>query len=181
MGWTTPKTWGSLTTLTATDMNTHVRDNLAYLKALTDAIPFSGAKAARLTARTIATATDQEITLTSQSWDYGDWFTPSSANIIVPAGAIPAGYTTIAVQVIGYFEWAASSGVGSRWIRLKKNATNFVNLSVGGITDLQGQLAIDTVTVVAGDTISVEARQSSGGNIDVNPTYLSVARVAVVS
>lgn len=31
MAWTTPKTW-SAETLTSTDMNTHIRDNLNYLK-----------------------------------------------------------------------------------------------------------------------------------------------------
>ncbi|MEL6148480.1 MAG: hypothetical protein AAGK74_02200 [Chloroflexota bacterium] len=37
MTWTTPKTWGTGDLVTASDMNTHLRDNLSYLK---DAITF---------------------------------------------------------------------------------------------------------------------------------------------
>jgi len=32
MTWTTPKTWGTGDLVTATDLNTHLRDNLSYLK-----------------------------------------------------------------------------------------------------------------------------------------------------
>lgn len=41
MTWTTPKTWAN-ETLTAADMNTHIRDNLDYLKTTLDGISGQG-------------------------------------------------------------------------------------------------------------------------------------------
>lgn len=37
MAWTTPKTWTTGELVTATDLNTHVRDNLSFLKTKVDA------------------------------------------------------------------------------------------------------------------------------------------------
>lgn len=42
MTWTTPKTWGTGDLVTAADLNTHLRDNLAYLKT---AITFDSVEA----------------------------------------------------------------------------------------------------------------------------------------
>jgi hypothetical protein len=39
MAWTTPTTWSNGVAVTASDLNTHVRDNLRYLKGL-DGVPY---------------------------------------------------------------------------------------------------------------------------------------------
>ena len=41
MAWTAPRTWNAGETVTSTLMNLHIRDNLNYLKAEVDLMPFS--------------------------------------------------------------------------------------------------------------------------------------------
>lgn len=180
MGWTTPKTWASLTELLASDLNTHLRDNLSYLKAITDSIPFSGAQGTRGEAQNIQDDSYENITLTIQNYDYGGWFAPSSSKIIVPTGAIPGGYTTIACLCYGTVEYEASNGVGRRVIRLKKNGTAFGYQAIAGITDAQAIMVTDFATAVAGDEFQLETLQSSGGTIEATYTAFTVVRFAVV-
>lgn len=180
MAWTTPKTWGSLTTLTATDMNTHIRDNLNYLKGITDAIPFSGAQATRSTAQSIPNASDTNITFTTEAFDYGGWFTASNTKIIVPAGAIPSGFTTIGLMVVGVVRFATSTGAGSRYLRLRKNGTQFGSLGIGGIADIQDLTVVDFTTAIATDYIEVQVHQTLGSSLDVTSATLSVVRYGLV-
>lgn len=180
MAWTTPKTWASLTELTASEMNTHVRDNMLYLKALADAIPFSGAQALRVTDQNVANNSAEYITLTSQNYDVGGWFAPSSTKIIVPAAAIPTGYTSIYVMAVGTLEFTTNSGAGGRMISLHRNQTRFGYQRVSGIDDGQQALTLTDFSVAEeGDEFQIEAFHTLGSTLAVVYAALSIVRIGV--
>jgi hypothetical protein len=179
MAWTTPKTFAALTELTASELNTHLRDNLNYLKSIADAVSFSGCQALRTTNQSIGSGSDVEISFTSQQFDYGDWFAPTSTDVIVPAAAIPSGFTAIGLLVIGAIRWEANSS-GSRAVRIAKNGTAFGYQGVGGTADIMDVAVTDFCTAAAGDTITMLAKQTSGSTLVVNYAQLSVFRFGVV-
>jgi hypothetical protein len=111
MTWTPPKTWTPGEDLTAGELNTHLRDNTAFLY---------GAKHGtfgRLAALSVATSTWVAV-----AWDFALEQTPtmwsSSANpdrITPPLGGI--------WHVSALIRWEASSASGTRAVRLQKNGS----------------------------------------------------------
>src|SRR5690349_21481646 len=106
MAYTTPPTFVADDPLAAADLNI-LGDDIAYLKAIADGVGFSGTRVTRAASTSISNNTDSAITFTAEPTDVGGWFS-SGTNVVVPAGAIPAGYTTIAVDVIGQTSWTAN-------------------------------------------------------------------------
>lgn len=180
MAWTTPKAWTS-ETLTSSDMNTYISDNLSYLKGITDGVGFSGVEALRGSNQSLTNATDTAVSFTSEGFDYGGWFGGSGTAVTVPAGAIPSGYSTVAVGIYvrGRF---ASNGTGYRRLTLVINGTDEAAMSVDANTGAETEVAFtDFALVSSGDILTLEAYQSSGGSLNLEVCSMRVIRHAPVA
>lgn len=180
MSWTTPPTFVASDPLAAADLNI-LGDDLVYLKGITDGVSFSGVSLQRSAVQSIPDSTNTSVTFTVEAFDYGSWFS-SGTQAVVPAGAIPAGFTTIAVMCIAHAEYAANS-TGTRRIRVLVNGSSAggSNSSAvnGDTTDLDASIP---AIVAAGDTIELECNQSSGGALNVGANVkLFIYRIAPVA
>jgi hypothetical protein len=121
------------------------------------------------------------VSFTSETIDVGGWYSGTGTDIIVPAGAVPAGYTVIAcdVSVRGRF---ASSATGYRRIRILVNdvaqcAQSF-DANSGAETEVT---ATDIIFVNATDVVTVDVYQTSGGALNLETCTVTVARRSPVS
>lgn len=174
MAYTPMKTWGS-ETLTASDMLTYLTNNIEYLKGVADGLTFSGSEVTRDAATSISDSTDTTITWTAETFDYGGYWS-SGTNVVIPAGAIPSGYTTIAVMCLARTKFATNA-TGRRRLTILKNGSAISGPNVSAING--DETEIDTTrftTAVAGDIFTVNVYQSSGGALNVSGTLLSVVR-----
>lgn len=174
MAYTTMKTWTS-ETLTSSDMKTYLTDNIEYLKGVADGLTFSGVEVTRTAATSIADTTESPITFTAETFDYGGWWS-SGTDVTVPSGAIPSGYTSIAVLLLGRTKFAAN-GTGIRRITILKNGGAISGPTVSAITGEDTE--IDTArftTAEAGDVFTLQVYQTSGGALNTSGTILSVVR-----
>lgn len=115
MAWTTPRTWIAGEKATAAMLNTHLRDNLAFLYA---------AKAARVynsAAQSLANNTLTAITWDTESLDTDAIHSTASntSRLVVPAGL--AGIWAIS----GQLEFAANA-TGVREIDVRKNGSTVI-------------------------------------------------------
>lgn len=176
MAWTTPPTFTAGTVLTAANLNI-VSDDLVYLKGITDGVTFSGVQVTRGANQSIATSTDTNISPDTENLDSGGWYSSGTA-VVVPAGAIPSGFTTIAVLVFASVKFA-TNGTGKRKVSVMKNGTSFGSWKVSAIDDDTTDIQIsEVVTVAAGDTVAVQVWQNSGSSINVTQAKLTVLRYA---
>lgn len=166
MAWTTPRTWTSGETLTAANMNTHVRDNENWL-----ANDFPRCKATRAAAQSIADSTGTAINLTAETFDVGGMHDNVTNNTLltVPTGA--GGHWLFGAQT--NFD---VSGTGRREIRITLNGTSTILVehrtfspsgSVGSSLNVTGVHAL-----AAGDTLQVVVVQSSGGALNATGSDL---------
>ena len=117
--------------------------------------------------------------LTAEVHDYGGWWA-SGTNIVVPAGAIPSGYTTIMVMVTATATFA-SNGTGYRMLRSLKNGSQFGRDRISAISGDQTDLGFtEFVTAIAGDIITFEAYQNSGAGLNASAMLVNVVRFAPV-
>lgn len=180
MAYVTPKTWVSGDVVQASQLNQDLRDNVEYVKALTDGFNFSSVQLTRNAATSINDATLTTITWTAEGYDFGGWWS-SGSNITTPASAIPSGFTTIGVLVIARTVFA-SNGTGIRRLNILKNGSNFGQVSTSALTGDTTDLAcIDVTTVASGDTVSVQVYQNSGGALNVSSTQVTLIRIAPAS
>ena len=125
MTYTIPKTWAAGAILTASEMNTYVRDNTLYLKdnhgfqALTNP-------------------------LTSTSWDGDDTKAVSSNNALDlnAVFGLPTGAKAVLISVEGY-------GSGVLWFHTKSGSFKCVTIRPKGSYDSQqGIVPIDTANTI---------------------------------
>lgn len=179
MSWTTPKTWGS-EILTSSDMNTYVRDDLLYLYGIAQGVTFSGVDLSRAASTNISDSTTTPITWTAETFDYGGWWS-SGTDITVPAGAVPTGYTTIALLVFGRTKFA-SNGTGSRAIQLLVNGSELMAASISALSgEVTEVLLSNFIIVEAGDIITMNLYQTSGTTVAATSTAIRIARLAPVA
>lgn len=178
MAYVTPPTAVSGGTATAADFNVLGAD-IEYLYGVVQGVGFSAVKLVK-TSQSITDSAYTNISWASESYDYGGWWS-SGVQATVPAGAIPAGYTSIAVVMGINLRWAANA-TGSRRISFKLNDVEFAAQSLSGISgDTLGMVFSDFVVVEAGDLLKVQVYQSSGGNLDLDYAYLTIVRHAPVA
>lgn len=180
MAYTNPRTWATGDTISASALNTDLRDNMDYLKGLSEGAVFSGVALTRVAATSIADSTDTDITWASETEDIGGWWS-SGVSVTVPSGAIPTGFTNIKLLVVARTLWD-NNATGVRKLILLKNGTQFAAVVTAGITgvDLAQQIT-DFVTVASGDTVKLQVYQSSGGALECSETKITVVRFAPVS
>lgn len=176
MSWTSPKTMGSEVG-TSSDWNTYVRDNELYLYGVAQGVTFSGTRVVRSSNQSISDNTETAVSWSSETFDYGGWWS-SGTNIVVPAGAIPSGYTSIACILQARAKFA-SNGTGNRKISALVNGSSQGGVVVSAISGETTDVAIFTVALVAAaDIITFEVRQTSGGNLNVTEAAAVVLRYA---
>lgn len=180
MAYVPQRTWATGNTVSASDLNTYLRDNSDDLDARIGGVVFSGCTLTRVAATSIPDATWTAISWSGERKDVGGWYT-SGTNIVVPAGAIPAGYTEVAIRMEARTIFA-SNGTGSRRIRLLKNGTPFRSPTVGAITgDPTESIAGGTEFVAAADILTVEVYQNSTAALNVSETIVDVYRLGPVA
>lgn len=173
--YTPERTWADGDTISASDLNTYLRDNVDHVYALAGAIGVSAVQLTRDAATSTSDSTYTDITWSAEEFDFGAWWS-SGAAITVPAGAIPSGYTTILVAVSARTRWTAN-GTGARRLRFLLNGSEFAFFSATADAsesiDLNGYKLVE---VIAGDEIKVQTWQSSGGNLNISQSSVSVER-----
>lgn len=176
MAWTTPPTWNSGDTLAASDLQI-VSDDLTYLKGVTDGVTASGCTVSRATNQSINDSTTTSITFLIEDMDLGGWWS-SGTDIVVPAGAIPAGFTTILVHIIGDIQFAAN-GTGYRAVSIYINGSLLGTRNSSAVSGETTSVGIDRYAVVAAaDVITIRATQTSGGALNATKITASVVRHA---
>lgn len=172
MAWTSPKTWSVAETVTAANVNTHLRDNLNWLAN----------DHPRVSARRTSVASTAHLTPAYMAFDASDEFDtgamhdPASNNtrLTVPSGG--GGLYIVNATVT----WAANA-TGGRDIRLHKNGSQ-----VTGMIDTRAaKPAGDTVNrltehlaLVATDYLQLEVLQDSGGNLNITDARFQACWVA---
>jgi hypothetical protein len=160
-------------------MNTEIRDNLLYLYGLIQGTTYSAVFISRGANQSIPDTTDTNISFDTEVYDYGGWWT-SGTNIVVPAGAVPTGFTTIAVWVIPIFSFASNS-TGRRKVIIQKNGSTQETFSISALSGDPTVVILPTlITVAAADIITIQVYQSSGGALNVTGNVKVVRHAAVV-
>src|SRR4051812_41994658 len=124
MAYTTPPTFSAGTELAAADLNL-LGDDIAYLKAQTDLAVLSGCVVSRSTSQSISDSVYTDVTFTTEVIDQGGWIAVSSTTVTVPAGAIPSGYTTVALDVRPVAQFA-SNATGKRSAIVTQNGSTIL-------------------------------------------------------
>lgn len=177
MTWTSPKTMGSEIG-TSSDWNTYVRDNELYLYGLATGTTFSGVFLSRAASQSVSDSTATNISWDTENFDYGAWWS-SGANITVPAGAIPTGFTTIAVWVIPILSFPTDAD-GKRRVIINKNGAEQERMTLSAVSDDPTIVILPTlITVVAADVITIQAYHTAGGALNVTASVKVIRHAAV--
>ena len=181
MTYTTPPTFVAGDELAAADLNI-LGDDIVDLDGRVNGLTFSGVSLYRSSAQSIPNTTNTNITWTTESFDIGGWWS-SGTKVIVPAGAVPAGYTTIAVDVSVSLRYV-SNGTGTRRLRIMQNGAA-VDGGDQSVSALSGETTIFdktwTVIVEAADELEIDTYQSSGGALNMDVARVQVLRRAPVA
>ena len=157
----TPQTFVASDVLAADELNI-LGDDIEYLKGVTDGVSFSGVQVRRAASQSIANNTDVEVSFDTQNFDIGSWWA-SGTDVIVPAGAIPSGFTVIGCTATASVKFAAN-GTGTRRAQIHKNGTQFASWTVSAIAGETTDIMLpDAVTIEASDVITLVVKQTSGG------------------
>lgn len=160
MAYTTPKSWATNDLLTATDMNTHIRDNISWLATDKPTV-----RAKRTSNQSIPNAT-----FTILTFDGEDWDSASMHSTVSNAGRLTIPTGGGGKYLVGGFMYWQANVTGRRVARLYKNVdTNILieqeftvnaGISSGSVT------AMDSA--VAGDFFEIKVLQTSGGALNVD-------------
>jgi hypothetical protein len=184
MTYTAPPTFVAGDPLAAADLNV-LSEDIEYLAGVAEGVTFSGCQLRRTSTQSIPNTTWTKVTWQTESggFDVGSWWS-SGTDIVVPAGAIPPGYTTIAVDVKASTNFASDS-TGTRFMRVLVNGSETekasrTGLGGGDVTDID---VSDVVIVEAADVITIEVYQSSGSSLNISSsnTKVTVTRKAPVA
>jgi hypothetical protein len=179
MAYTTPPTFNPGDILAAADLNV-LGDDIEYLKAIADGIGFTAVQLSRSGATSLANGTWTPTTWTAEIYDYGGWFS-SGTDIVVPAGAIPAGFTTIALYA-NFGASFAANGAGYRGCRITQNGSSVLAQTQPGFaSDSAIVLGSGFVVVEVGDVLTLETFQNSGGALNISSVGIQIARFAPVA
>lgn len=181
MAYVTPPTFVASDPLAAADLNI-LGDDITYLKGITDGVSFQAVTVTRSANTSIADSTWTAVSWTAEVIDYGGWYS-SGTNIVVPAGAIPAGFTTIAIDLIPYIAQFDNNVTGIRGARILVNGTPSVlnSTQAGFASDDTVVNSTGLLVVAAADIITMEVYQSSGGALNAYGMRLTIARRAPVA
>lgn len=164
MAWTTPRTWVPGELVTASMMNTHIRDNMNYLFTAA-----SGDKCrATNGAQSISDNTATKLTFGSETFDTNGLHSTSSNPSRITI--VTTGYYI----VIGWVYWNSAGG-SSRWLRILVNNTTLYNTNrVSSASFDNAQSVDDLISFTAGDYVELSVVQESGGSLNTVGQTFSV-------
>jgi hypothetical protein len=167
MAWTTPRTWTAGETVTASVMNTHVRDNLDYLKGVVQ-----GTRVRRSSTYSMATGTtDIPIPWTAEDFDDGNWHDNSTNNTRITVSE--AGLYLI----IGQLTWV-TNGTGYRVVGIRLDGSTILSRTQSAPAGTYTSIHTTTIhKASAGAYYEVVGVQNSGGALDVVGDYWSLFEV----
>lgn len=176
MAYTTPPTFASGDPLLAAELNV-LGDDIAYLYGISEGVTASGVSVSRASNQSISDSTTTSITFTTENFDLGAWWS-SGTDIVVPAGAIPTGYTTILVHIAADIQWTAN-GTGYRAASIFVNGALLGTRNASALSGETTNVGIDRyTTVAAGDIITIRGTQTSGGSLNASRIDATVVRHA---
>lgn len=180
MSYTTPPTFVADDILAASDLNI-LSDDIIDLDARAHETAFMGVSLLRTSSQTISDDTLTAISWVSAPVDVGGWWT-SGTDIVVPAGAIPSGYTTILIELHGQTR-ADVNGTGSRSIVFQLNGSDIeIGRAVSAIAgDTTSYDHLSWAEVAAADVITMIVKQTSGGNLAYTYSTFHVKRLGPLS
>lgn len=174
MPYTSPPTFVASDPLAADELNI-LSEDIEYLYGISQGLTFSGCTLRRAASQSIANNTDVDISFDTETYDYGGWYT-SGTTVTVPAGAIPAGYTSIAVDIYAAIKYA-TDGTGKRRVQIEVNGSSVKSWTIGALSsDVTDVQVSGTFVVEAADTITLVGLQTSGGSLNATEGALSVIR-----
>lgn len=161
MAYTTPATSVAGTVLTASHLNTYVRDNVAWLA--TDAPACRAYNSAAVAVASSGTAS--AITLNSERYDNGAIHSTSSntSRMTVPSGG--GGKYLVG----GGLQWSISAAGNYRQLRLIQNATTYIGYQTSQPSATHASEATCTTSyaLAAADYVEMFGCQDSGGSLNV--------------
>lgn len=165
MAWTAPATWSINDVVTADDMN-NIEDNLDYLKQYIE----NSVEVRRTSALSFSSGSYANMYWETENYDNGD-LSSSALNLTAPVSGLY--YVEASIQF-------ASHATGLRYIQLIKNGSVVAHNHVPsiGITNV---FVSRFVNLAVNDTMAVQARQDSGGALNVqvsDKTYFTMVLVA---
>jgi hypothetical protein len=176
MPYNAPPTFVDGDPLPAADLNV-LGDDIEYLYGVSQGVTASGVQVSRSSNQAVSSGSHAYVSFEAEAFDFGGWWS-SGTTITVPAGAIPAGFTTILLQVAVNAKFA-SNGTGIRRIEVHKNGASFGSWQVSAISGDQTDLILpEWTTVAAGDTIKLDVYQTSGSSLNLTEARMTVMRVA---
>jgi len=160
MSWTPPRTWTTDEVVTASVMNTHVRDQLKILGA--------GARVYHNAAQNITDSTWTSLAFNSERYDPDGFHSNVTNN---SRFTIPTGFGARYDLWAGW-QWSASSG-GTRQARLLVNgatvfAQQFYAFSGGGSPTVSEGCLSGNYTLWETDFVEIQVYQSSGLLLSIN-------------
>ena len=176
MAYVDPPVFVPDTACAASDLNILSAD-IAFMEAQILADAGCGVSLLRGTNVSCTTATWTTISWVSAPIDVGGWWT-SGTDIVVPSGLVPAGYSAIAVEIQTAARFDAN-GTGTREIQVLQNGSAVeVPFSTSAITgDTTPVGATVWASCVAGDVLTIQVYQNSGGNLNCNHANAHVKRI----
>ena len=168
MAWTPPSTWFASAILTAAQLNQQLRDNMKWLGDIT-----LRDRAARYpsAAQTLTTGSDTVLTF--------DTANGTQVGITYSAGTFTIA-TTGLYLVTASVNYVANA-TGYRGLYIKKNGTGIRQMRTGAVASVTTALsASSVVSCAATDTITINAQQTSGGNLDTVGTSAMWTSVEII-
>lgn len=162
MAYTAPKTWAYKETLSASDLNTYVRDNIIYLKTQVTTVPaVSLINSANIS---ISTGTETRLTWDTELFD-NDGMHSTVSNTgritIVKAGLYLFNYKV---------KWQGLNATGRRFAQLWKNGSpvggTSVEITPGAASYPDCSLSV-LVDCAAADYFELDVYQTTGGAFNV--------------
>jgi hypothetical protein len=157
MAWNTPKTWNVGDILTASDMNTYVRDNTAFLNAPPSARVYNDANIS------INNDTTTALTFNTERFD-----TDTIHNTSTNTNRLTC-QTAGLYLIYGCVSWAANNA-GSRSATIRLNGSTIIAVSSIlnlGAADLPRNVLSTVYSLSASDYVELTAYQNSGGALNV--------------
>ena len=177
MAWTNPKTWNAGETVTHTELNTHIRDNLDFLHSK------DHCSAYQTTNQSVADATWENITFDAEHFD---------SNSMHSAGSDPARIkcNSDGLYLCVFKVSFDTNTTGTRRAQIRENAAGSSSGGTArGVWTAPALASVDTTVsgarllrLVDTDYIEVFAYQDSGGALDVTSgsaaTWLQLMQLA---
>lgn len=177
---TTPPTWSPNTIVASSDLQL-LSDAILELQARADGTDYVGVRVVRTTNQSISNSTQTSISFSAQSYDLGGAWS-SGTNVVVPAAWIPAGATTVAIRGIARVRFS-NNATGVRNVEIVREGTTFAqNIEPGYASDDTHVLVVDVdPDAEAGDVITLDVTQNSGGALNVEFASLTIERAGTTS